>query len=895
MGAMSELAKAYEPKEVEAKWYAAWQEAGCFTADPASEKPGYSIVIPPPNVTGILHLGHVLNNALQDILARRARQLGHEVLWLPGTDHAGIATQTKVEQKIRLEENRTRRDLGREEFLKRVWEWKEKHGGIIIDQLKRLGCSCDWSRERFTMDEAYSREVQQVFVRLFEKGLIYRGLRMVNWCPASLTALSDEEVIPKEQQSKIYTMRYEVVEQPGRMIEIATTRPETLMGDTAVAVHPEDERYVDLIGLHVWRPFPRAAIPIIADAVVEKEFGTGALKVTPAHDRADFEIGQRHDLPIIDVMHPDGRINCADCPELDGLDRFKARKLAVAKLQEMGALVKEEEHANAVGYSERANVPIEPRLSLQWFLRYPSVERTAAAVANGDIVFRPERWKKTFAHWMENLQDWCISRQLWWGHRIPVWYRKDRAAELQAAETLDWGNLDRGDLHVGVQPPENPEDWVQDEDSMDTWFSSWLWPFATMDEATRSKFYPTNDLVTGPDIIFFWVARMIMAGYEFMDELPFRHVYFTSIIRDKKGLKMSKSLGNSPDPIELMEKYGADGLRYGLLRIAPVGSDVRFDESQIEEGRNFANKIYNACRLRQMSGGLDGAALSLQEWRDRGLLRPYHIDIMAKLDALALQLKESLGDYRFGEAAQKMHEFLWSEFCDCFLEAVKGDLRDAAPEQSARTLWVFDAVMSRFLQLLHPYMPHVTEELSQLMGYVAPGEFLMRQPLPPQGLLEDVNVDAEKAIAACVYEAGGRIRNLKAEYQVATRRDVTLVIKSSVSWLEQEKDVLALLAGAKVIRLEADYEAPKGTPVTITGLGEVYLPMEGLVDVAAERIRLSREVTKITQELERSVTKLSNASFVERAPAAVVEQEKLRQQEWRGKLQQLQDMLSALD
>lgn len=892
---MSDLAKAYEPKDVEAKWYAAWLEAGCFTANPESVKPGYSIVIPPPNVTGILHLGHVLNNALQDILARRARQLGHEVLWLPGTDHAGIATQTKVEQKIRQEENITRRDLGREEFLKRVWSWKEKHGGIIIDQLKRLGCSCDWSRERFTMDEEYSREVQQVFVQLFEKGLIYRGLRMVNWCPASLTALSDEEVIPVQQQSKIYTMRYEVVERPGRMIEIATTRPETLMGDTAVAVHPDDERYQDLIGLHVWRPFPRAPIPIIADAAVEKDFGTGALKVTPAHDRADFEIGQRHDLPIIDVMHADGRIHCPDCPELEGVDRFKARKLAVAMLAELGALVKEEEHANAVGFSERANVPIEPRLSLQWFLRYPSVERTAAAVANGEIAFRPERWRKTFAHWMENLQDWCISRQLWWGHRIPVWYRKERAAALQAAETLDWGDLSRGDLHVGVQPPENPEEWVQDEDSMDTWFSSWLWPFATMDASTRAKFYPTNDLVTGPDIIFFWVARMIMAGYEFMDQLPFRNVYFTSIIRDKKGLKMSKSLGNSPDPIDLMDKYGADGLRYGLLRIAPVGSDVRFDESQIEEGRNFANKIYNACRLRQMSETATDKDVSLAEWRDRGLLRPYHIDIMAKLDHLAAQLTESYAEYRFGEAAQRMHEFLWAEFCDRFLEAVKGDLRDASPEHSRRTLWVFDAVMSRFLQLLHPYMPHVTEELSQRMGYVAEGEFLMLQPLPARGLVQDQDCTREQSIAACVYEASSRVRNLKAEYQVATRRDVTLVIKPTVDWLDAEQDVLALLAGAGEIRLEPGFEPPRGTPVTITALGEIYLPLEGLIDVAAERVRLGREVTKITQELERSLQKLSNASFVERAPAAVVEQEKQRQEEWRSKLAQLEEMLAALN
>jgi valyl-tRNA synthetase len=887
---MSELPKGYEPKDVEAKWYAAWMEGRCFEADPSSEKPGYSIVIPPPNVTGILHLGHVLNNALQDILARRARQKGFEVLWLPGTDHAGIATQTKVEQLIRKEEGKTRRELGREEFLKRVWAWKDQYGGIIISQLKRLGCSCDWSRERFTMDADYSRAVQQVFVKLFEKGLIYRGLRMVNWCPVSLTALSDEEVIPKQQSGKFYTMRYEVVEEPGRYLEISTTRPETLMGDTAVAVNPHDERHQDLVGKHVWRPFPRIAIPVIADEAVDKEFGTGALKVTPAHDRIDFEIGQRHDLPIIDVLHPDGRINCPDCPDLDGVDRFKARKMAAAKLAEIGALVKEEDYSNNVGFSERADVPIEPRLSLQWFLRYPSVDRAAAAVADDAIAFRPERWKKTYAHWMENLQDWCISRQLWWGHRIPVWYRKEQAQDLQNAETLDLSHRDKGEIHVGVDAPADPEHWVQDEDSMDTWFSSWLWPFATMDDETRAKFYPTNDLVTGPDIIFFWVARMIMAGYEFMDELPFRNVYFTSIIRDLQGRKMSKQLGNSPDPLDLMDQFGADGLRFGLLRIAPVGSDVRFDESQVEEGRNFANKIYNACRFRQMAGEGNRAALPVLE-----TLRPYHIDIMAKLDALTVQLEESYGEYRFGEIAQKMHEFLWSEFCDWFLEAVKGDLRNTADaSERERTLAVFDAVMSRFLQLLHPYMPHVTEELSARMGYVPQGQFLMQQLLPEKPLLEGFDARATRQQVAAIYEATGRMRHLKFEYNVATRRDVTFIVKNAPSWLAQESDVLALLAGAGEIRIDDHYESPKGTPVAITPVGEVYLPLEGLIDVEAEKVRLGKELEKLSKEVSKCEAKLGNASFIDRAPPEVVVQEKERLAEWKGKIAQLEEMLEAL-
>jgi valyl-tRNA synthetase len=885
-----EIAKAYEPKDVEAKWYAAWTENQCFKANTHSEKPGYSIVIPPPNVTGILHLGHVLNNAMQDILARRSRQKGYEVLWLPGTDHAGIATQTKVEQLIRKEENLTRRDLGREEFLKRVWSWKDKHGNIIINQLKRLGCSCDWSRERFTMDEDYTKAVQGVFVNLFEKGMIYRGLRMVNWCPVSLTALSDEEVLSKPQNGKFYTMKYEVVEEPGRFLEISTTRPETIMGDTAVAVNPTDERHRDLIGRNVWRPFPRAAIPIIGDTAVDKEFGTGALKVTPAHDRTDFEIGQRHDLPILDILHPDGRINCPDCPDFDGLDRFKARKLTALKLAEMGLLVKEEDHQNNVGYSERADVPIEPRLSLQWFLKYPSVQKTAAAVENDEIHFRPERWKKTFSHWMTNLQDWCISRQLWWGHRIPVWYRKDIAEELQKADTLDLTDRAKGLLHVGVEPPNDGENWIQDEDSMDTWFSSWLWPFATMSQDDQKKFYPTSDLVTGPDIIFFWVARMIMAGFEFKNEIPFNNVFFTSIIRDSKGRKMSKSLGNSPDPIDLMEKYGADGLRFGLLRIAPIGSDIRFDESQVEEGRNFANKIYNACRFRQMTG----THIS-QDIKEIAELRIYHIDIMAKFDQLVIELEHSYGEYRFGEVAQKMHEFLWSEFCDLFLEAVKGDLRETATLQAREnTLTVFDAVMSRFLQVLHPYMPHVTEELSSMMSYVKEGEFLMQKLLPTESLLANFDATTAQKKVTDIYEAASRMRNLKAEYNVGSRKDVTFIVKSAATWLSAELDVLTLLAGAKEVRIDESYESPKGTPVSITPIGEVYLPMEGLIDVAAEKIRLGKEIEKIKIEVTRAESKLSNANFIDRAPTEIVINEKARLEEWKTKLIQLGEMLASL-
>ena len=504
---MSELARAYEPQTVEEKWYAWWLQQGHFVADPYSTKPAYSIVIPPPNVTGVLTLGHVLNNAIQDILARRARLTGHEVLWLPGTDHAGIATQTVVERKLRKEEKKTRHDLGRAEFLRRVWEWKEKHGGIIIEQLKKLGCSCDWSRERFTMDEAYARRVQEVFVDLYRKGLIYRGKRMVNWCPVSLTALSDEEVIPKTQKGYLYYFKVEVVGAPGVFLEIATTRPETIMGDTAVAVNPRDQRYAHLIGGRIRRPLPvenQALLPIIGDEAVEFEFGTGVLKVTPAHDKTDYEIGLRHALPIVDIMNPDGTMNELAGEDFAGLDRFEARVEAVEKLRELGILVREEPYENNVGFSERADVPVEPRLSEQWFLKYPQTGPARAALRDGSIRFFPERWEKVYDHWLENIQDWCISRQLWWGHRIPVWSKEGE-----------------GTIRVECQIESPGEGWIQDPDVLDTWFSSWLWAHETMDEPTRKKFYPTSALVTGPDIIFFWVARMIMAGFGVYGRSPF--------------------------------------------------------------------------------------------------------------------------------------------------------------------------------------------------------------------------------------------------------------------------------------------------------------------------------------------------------------------------------------
>ena len=889
---MTELPKAYEPGFVEEKWQTRWLSEGCFHADPNTDKPAFSIVIPPPNVTGVLHMGHVLNNTIQDILVRRARLEGKEVLWLPGTDHAGIATQARVEKELAKETPpRTRYDVGREAFVDMVWQWKDKHGGIIINQLKRLGCSCDWERERFTMDDVYAPEVARVFTELFKEGLIYRGRRMVNWDPVLRTALSDEEVIMTPTHSKLYTVRYKLSDGSGQLL-VSTTRPETIMADVAVAVNPNDPRFAHLIGKTVVRPLCEADIPIIADEHVEIGFGTGALKITPAHDRVDFEVGTKHHLEIIDILTPDARINCPGCPELHGLDRFVARDKSIELLEAKGLLEKVEDYDNNVGMSERSHVPIEPRLSMQWFLKYPCVKEAAEAVANGDIVFRPAHWAKTYAHWLEGIQDWCISRQLWWGHRIPVWYRKDKAEELQSALKLDEADAEAGDIYVGVNPPTDPENWVQDEDALDTWFSSWLWPFSTMDDACRKTFYPTSDLVTGPDIIFFWVARMIMAGYRFTGQKPFNNVFFTSIVRDLKGRKMSKSLGNSPDPLDLIAKYGADGLRFGLMRIAPTGTDVKFDEKQIEEGKNFANKIYNAARFRMMQGEATTDPAPK--------FSAVHIDILAKLKELHTTVADALGKYEFNSYTQALYSFFWNEYCALFLEAVKNDLRDGDPAFRNATLYTMDTVLRHYLALLAPIMPHIAEELWQSLGFAVrnDGKPLMSSPLPSaDSLLEgmdDTEISKAKALATALYETANRARNLKAEYNLATNKNVRFVLKPTLPLTEDLVARLALLAGAKEATVAPDYEASKGTPTALTPFGELFLPLEGLVDVEAERTRISKELDKITKEIIKSNAKLSNASFVDRAPAAVVDQERARLADWESKKAQLETMLQAL-
>ena len=856
---MSELHKAYEPQTVEDKWYSWWIENGHFTADPASPKPAYSIVIPPPNVTGVLTLGHVLNNTLQDILARRKRQTGHEVLWLPGTDHAGIATQTVVERKLRKEEKKTRHDLGRDEFLKRVWEWKEKHGGIIINQLKKLGCSCDWTRERFTMDDAYARKVQEVFVDLHAKGMIYRGKRMVNWCPVSLTALSDEEVIPKNQKGFFYHYKVEVVEKPGTYLEIATTRPETIIADAAVAVNPKDPRYTALIGLHVRRPLPtgvEALLPIIGDEAVDFEFGTGVLKVTPAHDKTDYEIGLRHSLPVVDIFNPDATLNDLAGEEFAGLDRFEARTKAVDKLRELGLLVKEEPHENNVGFSERADVPIEPRLSEQWFLKYPQTAKARDAVRKHLIRFFPDRWEKVYDHWLENIQDWCISRQLWWGHRIPVWYPAGESNEENAKCQI-----------------ESPgEGWVQDSDVLDTWFSSWLWAHETMDAAALKKFFPTSALVTGPDIIFFWVARMIMASLEYTGQVPFKDVYFTGIIRDKQGRKMSKSLGNSPDPLDLIAKYGADGIRFGLLRIAPQGQDIKFDEQQIVEGRNFCNKLWNACRFRQMQGPLDANADPAKHE-----LSLFARDLLGRLDDTIQRVNEGYEAYRFSDIAQALYDFVWGDFCDRFIEVAKSDFTTDSPRR-AGTLATLDYTIKRILQLLHPYAPFITEELWNGLGLGT--ESLMHSGWP------NASNFATDSRSEAVFAAVSQTRNIRATYGIPGNKRLPWQITPAADWIKNEAPVLSILLHAE--SLTFCESSPQGHAACPTDIGIIYLPLEGIIDPATEKKRLDGEITKVEAEIEKVARKLASETFVQNAPAEVVAEHRQRQQDWINRLAELQ-------
>ncbi|MBL9214001.1 MAG: valine--tRNA ligase [Opitutaceae bacterium] len=885
---MAQITKSYEPRDVEKKWYAAWQQAECFAGrvDPAREP--YAIVIPPPNVTGVLTMGHVLNNTLQDILIRRARLEGGSAMWLPGTDHAGIATQSVVERELR-KQKKNRRDLGREKFLEQVWQWREEKGGMILKQLQALGASADWARTQFTMDPHYSRAVLKVFVDLYRKGHIYRGKRMVNWCPASLTALSDEEVVMKPVKGFIYRVRYELADQPGRFIEVKTTRPETIPGDVAIAVHPDDPRYQDVVGRKVWRPLNRAAIPIIADAAVDREFGSGALKITPAHDKVDFEIGLRHKLEPIDVLNPDATLNDLAGPGLAGLERFAGRKRAVELLRESGALAQEEAYENNVGYSERADVPIEPRLTWQWWLKYPRVEEAKAAVRDGHIRFYPERWSKVYLHWLENIQDWCISRQLWWGHRIPVWYARGLDKEKLTEADL----ADPAKVHVSLDGPADPANWVQEDDVLDTWASSWLWPFATLgwpDEEAMAKagfdyYYPTTTLVTGPDIIFFWVARMIMAGLEFIRpgeplarRIPFKQVYFTGIIRDAQGRKMSKSLGNSPDPLDLIERYGADGLRFGIVSIAPQGQDIRFQEDRIESGKNFCNKLWNACRFRQMHGGIaDNSMLGAVLAR----LEPAKFDaddhgVLDRLLATTREVDRCFTEFEFSAAAQAIYGFFWNDFCDWYVEVSKAKLQDEATK--ANCLALQDLVLRQTLMQLHPFAPFITEELWHQLGYGSADSFLIRD-----ARIESTSqlVEALRLVGLRVdlkASAASRALQLSASKYRADKAAAGLAgARLPEVYFEVHPAHAAFFTAAKAAQYARIFETEVFRPGTlanavnsVTAVATFYLPRPA-TDTGAERARLQKERETVAKHIAATEARLANQAFVSKAPPAVLD------------------------
>ncbi|MBU1107071.1 MAG: valine--tRNA ligase [Candidatus Riflebacteria bacterium] len=853
------LPKAYDPAEVENSIYQKWQTSNCFAADPGSAREKYCIVIPPPNVTGMLTMGHVLNNTLQDILIRHQRMLGRETLWLPGTDHAGIATQNVVERAL-AKEKLTRHDLGREKFLERVWSWKEKYGGIILSQLKKLGCSCDWTREVFTMDEALGAAVQRSFIKLYQDGLIYKGKYIINWCPRCRTALSDEEKIPEDTKGSLWYIRYPRKDGKGYVV-VATTRPETMLGDVAVAVNPHDERYADLIGTSLILPFIGREIPILVDDFVDKAFGTGAVKITPAHDPNDFEMGRRHNLEQIVIMDEGGVMNEL-AGKFKGMDRFAARNAIVEELGELGLLEKIEDHQLAVGHCERCKTIIEPYLSDQWFVRMkPLAEKAVEAVKDGSLRFTPNRWVGVYLHWMENIRDWCISRQLWWGHRIPAYTCGSCSHVMVASDCPD--KCDKCGATQGI---------TQDEDVLDTWFSSWLWPFSTMgwpeQTETLRQFYPTDTLVTGPDIIFFWVARMVMAGYYFVGECPFHDVYFTSIVRDMKGRKMSKSLGNSPDPLEIIAKYGADALRYTVISLAPVGQDIRFAENNVEIGRNFANKLWNASRYVFMN--LEGSSCSIKSgFPEASKLSAVDNWIVSRMNYAVEQVSANLaeGQFRFNDALKTVYEFIWNDFCDWYIEMSKPVLFGKDAERKAVTLQVLICCLDGALRILHPFMPFITEEIWQKL----PGSegFLMQAAFPAAEAAR-VNVPLEQEISELM-EAVRVIRNLRASANISPARKVTLRVlennETSAAFVNYA-DLIRSLAGVETLSLVK--QKPSGHLVGLMASCEICLDLAGLIDVPVELARVDNELGKIEKEMAKISVKLENADFVSRAPVEVV-------------------------
>lgn len=875
------IPKVYDPASVEKKWYEFWEKNRYFHAEPEPGKKPFSIVIPPPNITGKLHMGHALDNTLQDILIRWHRMMGDNTLWMPGYDHAGLATQIKVEEVLKKEEGKTRFDLGREEFVKRVWAWKEEYGDRIINQLKCLGISCDWERKRFTMDEGCSRAVRETFVSLFEKGLIYKGTRITNWCVNCHTALSDIEVEHEDTPGHLWYVRYPIVGEEDTYLTIATTRPETIPGDTAVAVNPEDERYAKLIGKTLRLPILNREIPVIADSYVDTKFGTGAVKITPSHDPNDYEMGLRHNLPEIVVIGKDG-VMTEEAGPFAGLERYECRKQIVARLKEEGYLVKIEEHSHAVGHCQRCHNIVEPLVSTQWFVKMqPLVKAAVDCVTDGRTQFVPERFTKNYTGWMENIHDWCISRQIWWGHRIPVWYCDD-CGEMSASRT----DLEKcpkcGSTHIH-----------QDEDALDTWFSSALWPFSTMgwpdNTELLKQFYPTSVLVTGYDIIFFWVARMLIMGMEFMKEIPFEKVFIHGLVRDSQGRKMSKSLGNGIDPLEVIEKYGADTLRFMLITGNTPGNDMRFYWERVEGTRNFANKIWNASRF---------ALMNMEGYDKDAELAPYTLAdkwILSRLQDTVKDVTGLLERFELGEAGRAIYDFIWSEVCDWYIEIAKPRLynKEAAAER-ATAQHVLATVLVSAMKLLHPYMPFITEEIYQCLPHEAESIMISKWPVADESLIDP---EAERGMNA-IMDSIKAIRNMRAEVNANPGKKIPAIMLISEDLREvvaHNDSYIKLLGGIDNLELRPlNGEKPENAmAAVVTGI-EVYLPLAGLIDVEKETQRLSKELAAMEKDLQRAGGKLNNAGFLAKAPEDVIAKERAKYEELSGKIEAVKKRMAYL-
>ncbi len=879
--------KNYDAAAVEERWYARWEEAGCFAADPNAEGEPYAIVIPPPNVTGRLHIGHALNNSIQDILVRWKRMQGYNAVWIPGTDHAGIATQSVVERELR-KEGLDRREMGREAFVDRVWAWKEEYGSTIIRQLRKMGCSCDWERERFTMDEGLSDAVKEVFIQLYDEGLVYQGDYIINWSPGLLTALSDDEVEYEEVNGKLYHLRYPVEGgEEGEYIVVATTRPETLMGDVAVAVNPRDSRYSDLKNKKIILPVIGRELQVIEDDYVDPEFGTGIVKITPAHDPNDFDMGRRHDLTPINVMNPDATMNEGAGPYA-GMDRFEARKKLMADLEAQGLVEKVEDHLHKVGHCYRSKTVIEPRLSRQWFVKMkPLAEKAMEAVDSGELKFVPERWNKVYMNWLTNIRDWCISRQLWWGHRIPIYYA-DSTGEVWASR------------ETPTQSPQGATDIRQEEDVMDTWFSSWLWPFSVHgwpeESDALNKWYPSNDLVTAPDIIFFWVARMVMAGIKFRGEIPFDTVYLHGVVRDKEGNKQSKSLGNSIDPLKVIEEFSADALRFSLITLNATGQDVRIGPNDFEMGRNYSTKIWNAARFLQMQGelaeaqGMDADRLSSD---DRHLLLRMHECIR--------DCTENLERYRFNEYSHSLYSFIWNDICDWYVEYAKGPIHSGDEALKQHTLAVAHLAFSTALRMLHPLMPFLTEELWANMGYQGEAEFLMKsawpQPLSQDqrtawGLSQETMnfVEAKRDLIRAA-------RQLRSDYNLKPSQMIDYIVVPARPELQEALDMeKASIEGfiRGTLCVDSAYEPQGAAPGLLSKSGHVYMPVDGLIDVEAERERIAKQLKETEGHIQRGQGRLSNEKFISKAPPEVVEQAQEQQRTLVEKADKLRLLLKSL-